>query len=654
MMLPAPTDALTAGAHALVVAAFGLVLGRLVIDVLLPGRELDAIDRWGLAVVGLAAFALALMLLHIVTRGRVLGDPGVTRALTAAAFVGLGLRSLAVRRHLGGRVLRTDGPLMIAAAGVAVVVWGSPVARLLPLDMQGDTILHTGWASQLLNGEATPAAAITGEIPNFYPWLFHALLALVARVTPGGRAYHALAPVHLLLVCGSALALFALGRALGGRSVTGFAAAVMAGVAGGVGFVMLRGLDVVMDPRADGLRYLGDLLYKRSYNIAFYGLAPPFPRELAWVLLTGALTLLVIGLRAGRTRLLVSAGVALGMAGLSGAEAFMVGSAAVVGLAVLPGMHARLRFTATVLGSAFAVYSLWLIPQAVTYLRLDGYVNLTLVGPVTLPAHAVAVSLGLVTPVALVGVIASVRRVRSDAGARVLLALLSASALTLLVAGGLPALAGEAFRSLGRAHRYWPLLSFALALYASLGATWLVDRVSARRIPAWTAWTALVVAVVPSSLVASLALPREASNPRYAVAEAIGGGSDMLLNLIAPTSTGACHAAVPQELDGAVWSYSGYRLVAYTTEDRPTNPARIRWAGIYERITPSARRSADNRLLTEGPASFATWEATARRYGVDVVVVQNAFVDRSPFRELGGVPARDRPYTIYRLTGCGE
>src|SRR5207244_8215698 len=104
---------------------------------------------------------------------------------------------------------------MIVAWGmcfVALLAWGSPVGRLLPIDAMGDTPWHMGLASQILNGESTPAATVTGAVPNYYPWMFHAVIALLAQFAPGGRAFHALGPLQLFLAGGSALTLFALGR----------------------------------------------------------------------------------------------------------------------------------------------------------------------------------------------------------------------------------------------------------------------------------------------------------------------------------------------------------------------------------------------------------------------------------------------------------
>ena len=102
---------------------------------------------------------------------------------------------------------------------------------------------------QLMAGDAMFGAVLTGEVPNYYPWMFHSVGALTTSLTPGETPYHALAPIQLVQVGGCVLALFALGRTLTRRAMTGFGAALLGALSGGFGFVLLNGLDVVADPR---------------------------------------------------------------------------------------------------------------------------------------------------------------------------------------------------------------------------------------------------------------------------------------------------------------------------------------------------------------------------------------------------------------------
>jgi hypothetical protein len=652
-MLSAPSSAPVAGLQAVAVAVLLLTLGRLVAGAVAGRRNLDEPELWGLGVAGLTLYSLALMGAHMATGGRVLSNPWLTRGLTGALFIALALRHVLAR----DRVRRPDRPALAAAAGVAAaaaVVWGLPLFRVLPLPPGGDVILHSGWSSQLMNGEPTPSAFITGDVPNFYPWLFHALLALTARLTPGGRALHALGPLQLVLASGGTLGLFALGRALTRSTLGGAAAALLCALTGGIGFVLLRGVDVVVDPRTHGADYLGDLLFKRSYNVSFHHLAPPFPRDLALALLVSFLLLLVLGLRSGRTRLLIGAGVALGMAGLTGAEAFLAG----LGVAAVAPLWAlssrRLRALAALLSPALGLYALWAVPQVLAYLRLGGYRNLTAVGPVTLPPAAVLGGWGVTTPLAAVGAARSVPRARGDPGSRVLVVATGVT-LALVVASTLvPEVLGEAFLSLGRAHRYWPLLHLCVALYAALGAAWLVDR--AARVGRWwaaAAGVALVAVAVPSPVVAGLALGPE--RPAGGVlAAAVTGEPGSALNLIAPEPGGLCVVAAPLDIDDPIFTYTGYRMVMYTWgTTEVANRARIRWQDIYERIVPEEERLRDNRLLVRGRGPSGLWRETTRRYGVDVVVVPAAAAGRAVFAPYRRDEARDADLVVVRLSSCG-
>ena len=49
---------------------------------------------------------------------------------------------------------------------------------------------------------------------------------------------------------------------------------------------------MILVPRgAQTTKYLGDLLYKRSYNVAFANLSPPYPRDLGLPMLLAFLVL---------------------------------------------------------------------------------------------------------------------------------------------------------------------------------------------------------------------------------------------------------------------------------------------------------------------------------------------------------------------------
>ena len=131
-----------------------------------------------LAVPAVSAYAFVLDLAHIAARGHVFSEPWLVRGLTVGAALAAAAAAVRKRPALG------DRPTWIALAVVSVAIvgiWGSPVARVVPLGPPGsDAGMHAGWASQLLNGETTPSASISGPIPNAYPWEFHAVLATIA------------------------------------------------------------------------------------------------------------------------------------------------------------------------------------------------------------------------------------------------------------------------------------------------------------------------------------------------------------------------------------------------------------------------------------------------------------------------------------------
>lgn len=209
-------------------------------------------------------------------------------------------------------------------------------------------------------------------------------------------------------LAGSVLTLFALGRQMTGVS-GGAAAALFGALSGGFGWLKARGAALVFDPRGGGgqaaTQYLGDLLYRRSYNSSFHNLVPVFPRDVAYVLLGGFLLLCFAGLAddRARARLLVGGGLLLGLIGLTGGESFVVGLAAAIGIGLGQVRGRRLKTLACVVLPALVLSSLWLIPLAFNYVRFGGFVN-TASPLVALDPLSVLGAWGIVAPFALLGV----------------------------------------------------------------------------------------------------------------------------------------------------------------------------------------------------------------------------------------------------------
>jgi nucleotide-binding universal stress UspA family protein len=234
----------------------------------------------------------------------------------------------------------------------------------------------------------------------------------------------------------------------------------------------------------------------------------------------------------------------------------------------------------------------------------------------------------------------------------VVLIVLGVAAAAVVLAVEIPALLGEAFLTLGRRHRYWPLLHLGVALYAALGLSDILARAASvrRRLAAGVA--AVVVALaVPSPVVASLALPEELGHASI-LDQALSGNSSNLLNAMAPEPGQRCIVAVPVGTSVRVFSYTGYRLVSFVwNREYFANRARIRWRDIYEIIPGDLQRLADNRRLTDGLASPQEWRGLAARWGVDLVVAPASRAGGLAFRGMASEPV-EGPFLLFRLGDC--
>lgn len=651
-MLGPPSSELIAGLEAVVVAALLLWLGYLVADLIVGARAIDESTRWGLALFGLCAFAFVLMLIHLLSQGWLYSHPAAVRSIALAVIVALTIRRL---RSRGGRD-RSDlwiaGLLLLAS----VLIWGSPVARMMPLTATADTQLHNGWIEQLMAGDAMFGAVLTGDVPNYYPWMFHSVGAITTMLTPGETPYHALAPLQLIQVGGCVLALFALGRALTKRAMTGFGAALLGALSGGFGFVLLNGLDIVADPRGgDGalaLTYQGDLLFSRSFNLGFHNIAPPFPRDLAFGLLISFVALLAVRARSTTAWTEIAAGVCLGFVGLTGGETFIVGATLATAVALFDS-SSRLLSLARMLGPALIVYGIWFVPMLVNYAALGGFVSITHIIPVTLPPGAILVSWGLATPLALAGAVVHARRSGSDRGVRLCLLFVATAGLLLAASAVIPEFLGDAFDTLGRKHRYWPIFYLAVALLGALGLTHVLTMLRERSRGA--ALAALVVATAiawASPVVASIALPTHIGlHP--AIGEAMREEPGALLHELRALGPG-CTVAAPQEISREVFSFTGFRMLLWTGNWFGDNRARIRWADIYDVIGSQEERIADNRRLMSGDTDAATWEQIVDERELDVVVAPEAELDGPAYTSREIIPAQFErmPFGIVRVRDC--
>jgi hypothetical protein len=659
-MFSAPPSAAIAGLESLVLAALFLGLGYLIADALLTPRGVDRTIVWALAFPALLGYTLILMVLHMASGGFVLSQPLLVRGVTVVtAGVLVWLR---VRRKSSGR--RTDhdhrheGRAMAILVGLGILLWGIVVVLLLPLDYKGDTGLHVGWASSMMAGETTPSGPITGNIPNYYPWMFHSLLTLVAWFTPGLRPYHALGPVQLLQVTCMVLGLFALGKQLTANWRTGAAASLFGALTGGLGFFMLRKLDLVMDPRADNgeaaMRYAGDLVFNRPYNFAFNNLGPPFPRDVTFALLPVFLLLLLLGVRSKKRAPLVGAGGVLGLIWLTHVDSVIVVGGTLALLVLLPNREGMFKAMVTVLLAAGAVWALWTVPIAINYLRF-GFDN-TVLGPIVLPPLGVLGAWGVITPFAVIGAVKWVPRSFSDPAAKVVAAWTMAAAGMVFVAPLVPKIFGSGFGTLGYQHRYWPFLALGGALYAALGATEVLDRARTWSKPvAIAVVVAVLVFALTSPLLGSLGLYQKQGVEKsertllpaaLELHASLEGDEDTPLSRLVPEPGMGCTIATAPEIGPGTHAYSGYRHLLYIRTLRSLERYRsgelkghqlshIRWRRIYrKRISKDAERVDPNRLLTEGTGSPEEWRAAAQEWGIDAVVANADFAGAPGFAEF--------------------
>jgi hypothetical protein len=650
-----PSGPVEAGLAAVAVA-LGLMWLGFGLTGLVPALRSDPVARWALSFPAVVLLALAMMIVHIASRGALFHSPAAVRSGVGLIAGGLVLRWLVTRaRSVESRSkCRRDLVLAVGVSLLVALVWGSPVFRMLPVAVPGDAWLHAGWTEQLINGEATPSAPLTGDVPNYYPWLYHGLLALVTHLTPGGHALLGLAPLHLVQVIGMAASLFGIGYLFLGRWA-GAATAILGAAAGGFGFFVVGGLELVPDPRADegaaATTYLGDLLLVRSYNASFMNLAPTFPRDVAFALLGGTLFAMARAASSLGGHDYVIAGVLLGLVGLTQTDSFVVGLLVATLLAVSTPRGRRLRTAAALLVPALALFSLWAVPVAVSYFRLGGFVNTTVVGPVVLPAWAIFGAWGIVTPLALVGAIRAARSLGNPV-VRVIAAMLGSAAVVLTASLLASRLVGEGFEAITRQHRYWPLFGLPLGILAGLGAHWLGTLVWKKSRAATLVGAACVVGLaVPSPVIASLAFPSALPDPP-SLARSLEGDPEEALKALSDYGDGICAAAVPRPL--LSYSNTGFRLLVLPSGVRVENDARIRWAEIYDDIVPQEQRVRDNKLLMRGTATPEQFAAIVRRYGLDVVVVPLKSAESEAFRGLSGrrVAFDREEYVMFGVHPC--
>jgi hypothetical protein len=645
-------------ALALGVASFLLLFGYTIARSVC-GPHLDGIDVAALAFPGIVAFSLLLMSIHIATGGTVFSNVWIVRSATLVSFVAA--VGIAIRRWRRVRsVDRSSILALVILIALAVVLWSSDAVTSLPIAHGGDVGWHAGWTNQLLNGESTPSASVAGDVPNYYPWLFHGVAAITCAFVPGRNFYVAQAPIQLMQVVALVLVLFALGRTLGKGWMSGSATAFLGTCAAAYGPVIYGVVGAIGGDEAQ--RSLRFESLDRSFNVAFWNAPPALPRDVAFTLLLSFFLLLtkLFGpdletrpRRSTRVSLAAGAGFVLGLVALiSPRESLFLGILTLLVACFLQKRVPKHLALGLVAGPAVLMLTLWLAPLALSYSRLGGFVNTTASRPVEPPLVSVFLSFNIVPLLALGAVPILARGNRMQGWWVTVMSLLVATLVLLVAVPTIPRLLGESFETLGRQQRIWALLDLALIMPAALAATNLLlwtRKHFGHLGPAAIAVTALVV-TVPFTMELNPRAKRFPPSPK--LAHAILGDSPSTLKALHAIGPGRCVMAIPPRLSQEAFAYTGYRLVASGSSGRrhKGNAARIRWRDIYTYIASDRARSADNHRMINGLGTQRSLDALLSTYGVDAIVPAGDGAKQRLKRKLG-VRSEDG---IILVTDCGE
>ena len=374
------------------------------------------------------------------------------------------------------------------AAGLLV----SAAAWLVPGDdypaRSTDILWHEGWIRQLVGGGNAPGG-IYADVPNAYPWLEHALAALV--MSAGGLAMTpALIAVEavMLLALGDGY-LAARGRARA-RACGGGVGGGARGAGGGIGWLEAGGPAAVLTTSAAepsttpaGLlgfqrgigHYGGDLLLSPAPTPALGNIPPAMPRELGLALVPLAAWAAVRAAHRSSPRWWALAGAAAGLAFLASPVAGIV--AAFTGLAVAAAHRSRAAWVA--IPPMIGVTGVWLGALAWHTADLGGLVNTTRGRPIEPTAAQALVAIAVLLVLGAVGAVLAARSRAIDR--RALAAVTAGLILPAVAAAAAPGL--DAVPALTRLLHYLPAAALGLALPAGLAAAWLVRRARGRGQP---------------------------------------------------------------------------------------------------------------------------------------------------------------------------
>jgi hypothetical protein len=620
-----PPTIVTVLVQAVSIAVVGWAAGDLLLGVTLRGRGgedlgIGAPERGLAAVAGYVAFAIGLMLAHIVSGGAVFGVPGIV-PVAGVALVAARRRSFAAPASLPWRSLALAGGVLLLLFAAPAAVGGSGVRS-------GDPAWHLGWTEQLLGGEPVPVGPAPEFARNAYPWGWHAVLASAVRLVPGTDPLIAHESLHVLVLLGLPLAAACLARRLAPDAAWGAAAA--SSLIGGFGWLSTRPSGFAFSPReAHG----ADLVIT-SPNTVFASLPPALPRELGLVLLALVAVVILVAVRRADARAARSAGVVTGFVALVSVPllitAFLWGGIA----ALCAGAGRRVRLLLNFGVPAVVLFLLWAGPVAAAAVRFGGFVNVSRLGR-EWPLPAALASWGLLLPLAASGAyLSTFSRRESHPGdtpveARIALAWGGCAAVLLGLASARRAfgweLAGNA--TLLNQNRVWPpahLLASAFAGVAVVALYRLLSRRSTALAAGCCGLLLAVGAVSPTlaALSATEVLERGASGYVYSTPDLSEGGFvRRAAARLGPDDV--VDVAGSDDLAWALWQFSGVRLAHYDDPRLSSNDLRIRYAALAG--------AWEKRLRSAGgfPASHEVLPAGGPRAPGGVVVARGGFAGDS-------------------------
>ena len=583
------TPGLEADAAALVavVALTGLTWG---IGSAVLGTAPSA-DRLGIGILAVAGAAW-LVMLQPVAGVSVVAHPWLIRAGLVVVVGAVGVR---------GRRLRPTGfaarPALAAAAAALVV---SAAAWIVPgddyPDGSTDILWHEGWIRQLAGGLHAPGSVYAG-VPNAYPWLEHALAALI--LSGGGLGMTAtLIVVEAFMLLTLAVGTWLLACELGLARAAAAWAVVLAIAGGGIGWLEARGpaatllttrpnpADVAeaLHPYERGLgAYSGDLVLSPAPTSALGNVPPALPRELGLALVPLAVWAAARAARKASGRWWATAGAASGLAFLASPVAGVVAGCALVALALV----ARSRLAPVALVAAAIVAGVWLVPLAWHARDLGGFVNTTLGTPVEPTLVQVLATVAVLAVLGVLGAALVATRRVAVGDRRPLAAVAVALVVPVLLASIAPAVGS--LPALTRTLHYLPAAGLALAILGGVAAAWLVERSGRLRI---VCAAAIALAATASAATASAGMIEirhwRADHPLLRCSAP----------LTAPTSAtiavfGLAGGPPKEPLGLTVFARTGASLLFIP---RP----RIRYRDIFERIPGQDDRLVRLRAVADG------------------------------------------------------